>query len=146
MIDKSFVGQALDPITVDVEKGQLRFFAKATGQRDPVYLDEVAARAAGYPSLPAPPTFLFSLDLNQPDPFRLYDDMGVDLNRILHGEQKFRYAAPICAGDSITLKTRIADIYDKKGGAMEFIVLETDATNQRGEDVGGMTRVIVVRN
>lgn len=146
MIDKSFVGRTLDPLTVDVEKGQLRFFAKATGQSDPVYLDEDAARAAGYPSLPAPPTFLFSLDLSQPDPFRLYDEMGVDLNRILHGEQKFRYAAPICAGDAITLNTRIADIYDKKGGAMEFIVLETDATNQRGEDVGGMTRVIVVRN
>lgn len=146
MIDRQFIGHALSPLTVDVEPGQLRFFAKATGQADPVYHDEASARAAGYRALPAPPTFLFSLDLNQPDPFALYTTLGVDLNRILHGEQRFRYGAQICAGDRITLRTRIADIYDKKGGAMEFIVLETDAVNQLGEDAGSMTRVIVVRN
>lgn len=146
MIDRNHIGRELPPLTVDVEKGQLRFFAKATGQDDPVYLDDEAAKAAGFAALPAPPTFLFSLDLMQPDPFSVYRSLGVDLNRILHGEQRFRYAEPICAGDTITLRTRIADLYDKKNGAMEFIVLETDATNQRGEDVGGMTRVVVVRN
>ena len=146
MIDRSNIGRELPPLTVDVEKGQLRFFAKATGQNDPVYLDDAAAKAAGFAALPAPPTFLFSLDLMQPDPFAFYRGLGVDLNRILHGEQRFRYAEPICAGDTITLRTRIADLYDKKNGAMEFIVLETDATNQRGEDVGGMTRIVVVRN
>lgn len=146
MIDRSHIGRELAPLTVDVEKGQLQFFAKATGQTDPRYLDEAAARGAGYAALPAPPTFLFSLDLMQPDPFALYRELGVDLNRILHGEQRFRYGTPICAGDRITLKTRIADLYDKKNGAMEFIVLETDAVNQRGEDAGGMTRVVVVRN
>lgn len=146
MIDRRNIGRTLPSLTADVEKGQLRFFAKATGQSDPIYLDDDAAKAAGFPSLPAPPTFLFSLDLMQPDPFALYREIGVDLNRVLHGEQRFRYARPICAGDSITLRTRIADIYDRKNGTMEFIVLETDATNQRGEDVGGMTCVIVVRN
>lgn len=146
MIDRNHIGRELPPLTVDVEKGQLRFFAKATGQDDPVYLDDEAAKAAGFAALPAPPTFLFSLDLMQPDPFAVYRSLGVDLNRILHGEQRFRYAEPICAGDTITLRSRIADLYDKKNGAMEFIVLETDATNQRGEDVGGMTRIVVVRN
>ena len=146
MIDRRHIGRELPPLTVDVEKGQLRFFAKATGQNDPIYVDEEAAKAAGFAALPAPPTFLFSLDLMQPDPFALYRSLKVDLTRILHGEQRFRYAVPVCAGDTITLRTRITDLYEKKNGAMEFIVLETQATNQRGEDVGGMTRVVVVRN
>ena len=49
MIDRRYIGHALPPFQVDVEKGRLRFFAKATGQTDPVYLDDAAARDAGHP-------------------------------------------------------------------------------------------------
>lgn len=146
MIDKMHIGLELEPLTVDVEKGRLRFFAKATDQNDPIYLDEEAARAAGYRSLPAPPTFMFSLDLENPEPFKLFDRLGVDLNRILHGEQTFEYQEQICAGDTITLRQKVVDIFDKKGGAMEFIVTRTTATNQYGEVVGQATKTIVVRN
>lgn len=146
MIDRNHIGLELDPLTVDVEKGRLQFFAKATGQNDPIYVDETAAQAAGYPALPAPPTFLFSLELENPDPFKMFDILGVDLTRILHGEQSFTYGKPICAGDTITLKSKIMDIFDKKHGAMEFIVQSTLATNQHGEDVGQAVRTIVVRN
>lgn len=146
MIDRKYIGFEPDPIVVDVERGQLKFFAKAIGQTDPIYLDEEAAHAAGYPALPAPPTFMVTLELSQADPFKLYTDMGIDLSRILHGEQKFRYGAPICAGDRITLKSRVSDIFDKKGGLLEFVTVETSGFNQRGEDVGMTTRVIIVSN
>lgn len=146
MIDKSHIGLELAPFSVEVEAGRLRFFAKATGQKDPIYLDEAAARSAGYAALPAPPTFLFSLDLEQAEPFKIFDSLGVDLGRVLHGEQSFTYHKPICAGDVITLRSRIDDIFDKKGGALEFIVQTTTASNQHGEEVGEMTRTIVVRN
>ncbi|MBW8636323.1 MaoC family dehydratase N-terminal domain-containing protein [Hoeflea sp. WL0058] len=146
MIDRKHVGLELDPLTVEVEKGRLRFFAKVTGQSDPVYVDEDAAKAAGYRSLLAPPTFLFSLELENPEPFKLFEILGVDLNRILHGEQAFSYERPVCAGDTITLRQRVMDIFDKKDGALEFIVANTTATNQRGEKVGSATKTVVVRN
>lgn len=146
MIDRSHIGHEMPAITMDIEKGRLVFFARATGQKDPIYLDEAAAKAAGYPSLPAPPTFLFSVDLERENPIEFLDILGVDVARILHGEQEFTYHAPICAGDTITLSSRIEDIYDKKGGAMEFVVQKFTAINQHGEKVGEMTRTIVVRN
>ncbi len=43
MIDRSFIGHEFAPVTAEVEKGRLRFFAKATGNADPVYSDESAA-------------------------------------------------------------------------------------------------------
>lgn len=55
MIDRKYIGHAMPAFDVLVEKGRLRFFAKATGQTDPVYSDEAAARAAGHPGLPVPP-------------------------------------------------------------------------------------------
>ena len=65
---------------------------------------------------------------------------------MLHGEQAFTYHAPIYAGDRIRLKTRTVDIYDKKGGAMEFVVQDTTAHNQDGELCVTARTTVVVRN
>ena len=66
--------------------------------------------------------------------------------KILHGEQSFVYHQPVVAGDTITVRSRIDDIYDKKNGALEFIVKSARATNQRGEHVADLKTVIVVRH
>lgn len=146
MIDRSFINHELDPLTVDVERNRLVLFAKATGQDDPIYLEVGAAQAAGFSDLPVPPTFLFSLGLERSNPLKIYQDMGIDLAKILHGTQSFEYHAPICAGDRITLRERITDIYEKKGGALEFMVLETTATNQDGDTVATAKNTLVIRN
>lgn len=146
MIDKSHIGRLLPAHSVEVEKGRLRFFAKAIGETNPVYTDEAAAQAAGYRSLPVPPTFLFSLEIERPDPFAWFSDLGLDLGKILHGEQSFSYHATACAGDVLSFTSRIADIFEKKGGALEFLVKETRVTNQDGVLVAELKSVIVQRN
>lgn len=147
MLDKSIVGQESPPKTVMAESGQMKFFAKATGAVDRIYWDEEAAKAAGHPALPAAPTFLFCLNNFAPSKGpSILAQLGVDIGRVLHGEQRFKYDKPIYAGDEITLKDKIVDAYEKKGGALQFIVTETTATNQRGESVGGMTNSLVIRN
>jgi acyl dehydratase len=144
------IGVVSEPRTVQVEAGFLKFFAKATGEDDPVYSDEAAARAAGHPAIPAPPTYLFSLALSAParrgDILDPENGIGVDMQRVLHGEQAFTYHRPIYAGDRVTLTTTTRDIYDKRGGALEFIVQDTRAVNPAGELCAEMTTVTVVRN
>ena len=146
MIDKKHIGRTTNPQTVDVEKGRLKFFAKAIGETDPVYTDERAAKAAGYKALPAPPTFSFCLEMETNSLWDNIAAMGVSVGKILHGSQTFTYHAPICAGDQVTFQTKVSDIYDKKGGALEFIVEETTAKNQNDLLVAELQRVIVVRN
>ena len=146
MLDRSLLGHEFSPRFAEVEKGQLKFFAEATGETNPIYYDEEAAKAAGHPTLPAPPTFLFSLELLAPDPRGLFGVLGIDIGNVLHGEQEFNFSRQIYAGDLIKLSTRISDMYDKKGGALEFVVQETSAENQHGEFVGIARSVTVVRN
>lgn len=144
------VGVVSEPRIVDVEKGFLKFFAKATGETDPVYFAEEAAKAAGHPAIPAPPTYLFSLALSAPAKrghiFDTEHGLGVDMARVLHGEQSFTYHRPIYAGDTLTLTTTTSDIYAKKGGALEFVVQDTHAVNAAGEPCVEMRTVTVVRN
>ncbi len=146
MIDKKHIGLKSTSQRVEVEKGRLRFFAKAIGETDPIYTDEDAAKAAGYAALPAPPTFAFCLEMEKPNPFEDLETMGIDLGKVLHAEQNFNYHAPICAGDSLTFETRVSDIYVKKGGALEFVVQDSRVNNQTGTLVAELRRVIVVRN
>ena len=146
MIDRRHIGHTLPPFQVEVEKGRLRFFAKATGQTDPVYIDEAAARAAGHPSLPVPPTFFFCLEMESPNPAAIRELLGMDYRSLLHGEQGFSYHAMAHAGDTLRFEQRIADIYDKKGGELEFVVRNTRVSNQRDELVAELRCVTVVRN
>lgn len=145
MIDKTWIGRELGTSTLALDATRLRFFAKAIGETDPVYLDEDAARAAGHAGLPAPPTFLFAAELDDGATDRMLANLGVPIADILHGEQRFAYHRVACAGDTIRVDSRIADIYAKKGGALEFIVRTSRATDQHDALVAEMTTVIVVK-
>ncbi|WP_330182889.1 MaoC family dehydratase N-terminal domain-containing protein [Nocardia sp. NBC_01503] len=145
-VDRAIVGKALPATTVTVEAGRLRIFAKAIGETDPIYTDVEAAKAAGHPDIPAPPTFLFSIELEQPDAFADLAEAGVDLRFVLHGEQSFTYHSLAYPGDVLTATPRITDVYSKKGGALEFIVKETAVTRPDGSAVADLKAVVVVRN
>ncbi len=145
MIDKKIIGLTFPPHTATAEAGQLRFFAKAIGETNPIYTDEAAARDAGHPGLPLPPTFLFSLELTRP-PAAWMKEAGIELARILHGEQQFTYHRMAYAGDTLSFDTRITDTYAKKGGALDFVVRESRVTNQRGEHIADLRNVLVHRN
>jgi hypothetical protein len=44
------------------------------------------------------------------------------------------------------VRSRITDVYDKKGGALEFVVKSSNATNQAGVLLAEMKTVLVYRH
>ncbi len=145
MRQNACIGHTFDVSSADVEKGRLRFFASSIGETNPVYLDESAARDAGHPGLPVPPTFLFCLEMEGRDIEDTLSVLGFDIGRLLHGEQEFSYHRMCYAGDTLTFAPKIVDFYEKKGGALKFAVRETRVTNQRGEHVADLRCVLVSR-
>jgi hypothetical protein len=130
------------PMPFEVERGRLRFFARTIGLTDPIYFDVEAARRAGHRDLPVPPTFLSnSLELELPDPLGWLAELGGDLTKTTHAEQAFDYRALAYAGDSLVLERRIVDVYTKKGGALEFVVKQTDV--KRGEQTLAEIRFVI---
>ena len=146
MIDKKWIGFKLPVSELNIDRSRLRFFAKTIGETSSIYTDVEAARAAGYADLPAPPTFLFAAELDSGASDQLLQKLEVPIAKILHGEQSFCYHQSACAGDTITVRSQVDDIYDKKNGALEFIVKSSRATNQHEQLVAEMRTVIVVRN
>jgi acyl dehydratase len=145
-LDKKHVGHEFKPFTTVVEAGRVKLFCKAIGEEDPIYVDEAAAKAAGYKALPVPPTFLQAITNDDPEKGGLLRLLNVDIGLILHGEQHYDYYAPVHVGDRITCQQKVVDIYDKKGGALWFVVSETSMKDQTGKAVAKATGITVVRN
>jgi len=134
-MQKSEIGNTGTPVTMHVERGKIREFARAIKDDNPIYFDEVHATQTAGGIMPAP---TFSMTLGFWDQGRQRPLLTYDVRRLLHGEQEFEYLAPIYAGDVLTATARVADVYEKqgsRGGTMTFGILETTFTNQRGESV-----------
>jgi acyl dehydratase len=146
-IDPAVAGRELPAVEALVERGRLRAFAHAIGETDPVYTDLDTARAAGHPDLPVPPTFLFGIATSgsMDEEFAWLTDLGVDLRAVLHGEQRFTYHSVAHAGDTVRLAPRIAEVYEKRGGALQFLVTETAVTRTDGTPVAELRNTVVVR-
>jgi acyl dehydratase len=142
MLDRTFIGRTSEPVTVEVERGHIRRFAEAIGDPNPIYASLEAARAAGLPDIPAPPTFVTALFAGD-----VRAGMGIDVRKLLHGEESYEYRRPLYAGDRLTLTQRVADIYEKPGkaGVMDFLVLETTATDATGALVYRARRTVIIK-
>ena len=137
--DQSAVGRAFTPVTARVEPGRLRFFLNTLGENNPVYRDGDAS--------PVPPTYLFCLEMmDAAEPFEFLTALNIDLARVLHGEQRFDYHAPVVVGDTLTFRPKVTSVTEKKGGAMTLIVVEIEVINQNGVHVADASRTVVVRN
>ncbi len=143
MLDRTLIGRESEPVVHEVEKGAIRRFAEALGDPNPIYVDEVAARAAGFAALVAPPTFPVTLTTNER--FRHSLDLGT--RSILHGEQQFEYARPVLAGDRITVRSRVADVQERAGasGPMDVIVIEDEGRDEKGELVFKTRAMLILR-
>ena len=147
MVDQSAVGRTFSPVVARVEPGRLRYFFDTIGERNPIYRDATAAKAAGYADIPIPPTYLFCLEMmDAENPFESLEALNIDLARVLHGEQRFTYHSPVTVGDELTFESRVTDVADKKGGALTIINVATRVTDQHGRHVADLARAIVVRN
>lgn len=135
MADKSDIGKIGKPVTIRIEAGKIREFAKSIKDPNLLYRDESVAKAEIGGVMP-PPTFLMTLAHWDEGEGRPHVQM--DLRRVLHGEQEFEYLKPIHAGDVLTAVTKVTNVFEKsggRGGTMTFVVMDTEFTNQKGEQV-----------
>lgn len=145
MLDRNLIGHSFGKRSLTVEEGAVRAYAQAIGETDAACLDPAAARDAGHRALRVPPTFLSCLEGRLFQTRALLDLARIDLKRLLHAEQTYEYHAQAYAGDTLSYEPRIVDVYDKKGGTLEFLVKQTRVTNQDGVHIADLRTALVQR-
>lgn len=116
-----------------IEAGKVAEFARAIHDPADCYLDERAARSAGYDAIPAPPTFPRVSYFPHYRPSGVDEEFGFDLGfdpeYVLHGEQRYRYERPLTVGDTLRGETTLENVFQRSGGTggtMTFAVFRTD--------------------
>jgi len=144
-VNKDVKGKEYPPFTVTVERGKIKEFARAIGDLSPFYLDDAVGRASEWGDIVAPPTFPITFRDENADTGVMLRDLGVDISRILHGEQEFEHFKPIRTGETYLFRSRVTDIYEKAGrsGAMAFVVREMTVTDG-DNDIACLVRSITV--
>jgi len=146
-VNKAIVGKEYPPFPVTVERGRIKDFAQALGDPNPFYINDAVGAASTWGDVIAPPTFRISFRDEAADSGALLRDLGVDISRLLHGEQEFEIHRQLVPGETYLCRTKVLDVYEKTGrsGPMAFVVRETAVTDRAGEIAVSMRQITVVR-
>jgi acyl dehydratase len=142
MVDKSLIGKISDPVYQEIEKGAIHKFAMAIGDDNPVYHDEAAAKAKGYPSLLAPLTFPTTFREVEPEWYT-----KIDKSTLLHGEQEYEYFRRFYAGERLKCIEKVVDVYEKNGrnGKLTFIVRDKEGYDKVDQLIFRERQTLVIK-
>ncbi|MGO9343811.1 MAG: bifunctional MaoC family dehydratase N-terminal/OB-fold nucleic acid binding domain-containing protein [Acidimicrobiales bacterium] len=139
----------------EVNQAMIRHFVEAVGDENPVYTDEKAARAAGFPGVIAPPQMLQAWVMRG---YKASYSPAADRERTAHDEimtlldsEGFtsvvatdceqEYMRPLVLGDRIAARSVIESISDKKStglGEGHFFTTRLEFVDQAGDLVATM--------
>lgn len=127
-LNKSCIGREYPAVETRVTREAIRSYALACNDDNRRYLDPAIAGG-----IAAPP--LFGVTVTWESLLRASGDpeVGVDVMRLLHGEQDMEFLGPIRPGDLITSRSRIASIETRANG--ETLDIELTAHNQNRDPV-----------
>ncbi len=114
------IGTTLETYTFKVESGKIRELSLAIGDLKEEYLN-------GEKLLP---TFATVIDFwgGGKSSSEL---LGLNVKKVLHGEQEYEYLGEIKPGDQITVKGVVEDAYTKS--SMNFVVMKKEFYKENGE-------------
>jgi len=131
------VGVKFPEVSFPVDRSKVAELARAFHDEEPIWFDPEAASAAGFDAQPTQPTVTAIADhWREGGALAHAEALGLDLERILHGEVAWQYLLPVRVGDELTARSEVAGVREregKRGGVMTFIAIETTYENQRGE-------------
>ena len=103
------------------------------------------AEAVGHRGAGVPPTMLTVPEIEAGLRNAVSDpDLGVDLARVLHGEQAYEWSRPVAVGHTVFAEATIESVRGR--GALQFLTLRTDLRDERGEPVALARSTLLVRD
>jgi hypothetical protein len=127
-LNASLEGKTYPAVRVTIDEEGVRAFARAVDQRGPG----------------VPPTILTVPELEAglnnvvSDP-----ELGVDLARVLHGEQAYEWLRPVTRGEALVTQASIESIRGR--GALQFLTLRTEVRDERGDRVALARSTLLIR-
>jgi acyl dehydratase len=128
------------PDYFEVDREKVREFARAVKNDHPAHFTEEAAKECGYDALIAPLTFLAVAGRKvQLEIFNQFD-VPINMERVLHRDQKIVFHRPIVAGDKLYFDSYLDSVTESHGAVLTEI--RGEVTDEHGEPI--LTSVVTV--
>ncbi len=128
----------------DVTARDIKRFAQATGETNPLYFDEDFAKQSHFGSIIAPPLFCQVMTYEDVPLAELPEDLSpielaadIPAKKTVGGSSHYQFYQYIYPGDRIKITSNIINIEKKQGrsGELYLVTVETRFSNQFGEPV-----------
>ena len=129
-VNTAVSGKEWPAISYEVGREKIREYSNAVGESNPLYSEAAAARAAGFRNVVAPPMFCVVYSAASMGEAMMDDEVALNFAKLVHGEQRFEWGEPVCAGDEISTTVKLTGVSKKM--SMGFYVFETESVNQDG--------------
>ncbi len=128
------------PDYFEVDREKIREFARAVKDDHPAHFTEEAARECGHDALIASLTFLAVAGRRvQLEIFNQFD-VPINMERVLHRDQKITFHRPILAGDKLFFDSYLDSVTESHGAVLTEV--RGEVTDEHGEPV--LTSVVTV--
>ncbi len=128
------------PDYFQVDREKIREFARAVKDEHPAHYDEEAAKECGHGALIASLTFLAVAGRRvQQEIFNQFD-IPINMERVLHRDQKLIFHRPILAGDKLWFDSYLDSVTESHGAVLTEI--RGEVTDDNGERV--ITSIVTV--
>lgn len=130
---------------VEATRDNIKNFADAVGDANPLWINEEYAKESRYKGIIAPPTFLYNINHGTGLALAPPGKSPPKESALLYAGAELEFFRPIRLGDEFTVKGKSVDIYGKQSktlGPMLFAVGEASYYNQR-EELTGIIRTTV---
>ena len=142
---RSWIGRSSQrlPLPEAVSASDIRRYVDATEDRNPLWLDDDAARAAGYKGRVVPPMLVLELTRRAEDESGDGADwwhklpLPPDYTDTRNAGGELEWLTPVYVGDRLALESSIVDIVARQGraGLGIYVTREERVSNQRNEVV-----------
>src|SRR3954469_21245453 len=116
-----------------VDREKVREFARAVKDDHPAHYSEDAAKECGYDALVASLTFLAVAGRRVQSEIFKHFDVPINMERVLHRDQKLVFHRPILAGDKLYFDSYLDSVIESHGTVLAAI--RSEVTEVPGEPV-----------
>lgn len=137
---KQFNGRRSVPQENWVERGAVRRFAEAIGDRNPLYVDEEVAGRSRYGGLIAPPTFPVTFD------YGTIEDIALPASGLILGGQALTSSRPLRVGERVLCHLALEDEFEKvsSSGTLLFLILDRKTESAGGIPICSLRTTVIV--
>ena len=128
------IGRVLSPVRYTIRADDIQDYLPVAGEERAAFLNDQGAKAAGYERRVIPPSFapfiavqalIRSFDWEKDFLFNYRTGTA------MFGEQELAYVRPLYVGETLTVRSEVADVYEKHGKSrFDVIQVRFTATDE----------------